>query len=110
MSIRQVYVIWTHPLFHESIRLLLKHPDIQFVGADSDYAAAQDEISHLRPNTILIEDVGEGETNQAMNVLKSCPWNVIVILISLTDNQLNLYHHEQRTVGQTEDLLQLVLQ
>ena len=110
MSIRRVYVIWTHPLFHESIRLLLKHTSIHFVGANSDYITAQGEILNLRPDTILIEDVDEGETNQAMKVLKSCPWNVTVVLISLTDNQLNLYHHEQRTVGRTDDLLQLILQ
>lgn len=110
MSIRHVYVIWTNQLFHESIRLLLRHANIHFVGANSDYAKAVNEISNLHPEIILIEAVDEGEINQAMNVLSSCPWNVMVALISLNDNQLNLYHHELRTVSQTEDLLQLVLQ
>jgi hypothetical protein len=109
MSIQQVYVLWTHPLFHDAIRLLLEHPHIQFVGASSDFTTAQGEILSLRPDTILIEGVGESEPNQVMKVLKSCPWNVLVVLISLTDNQLNLYHHEQRAVGRTDELLQLIL-
>lgn len=110
MSIRHVYVIWTHHLFHESIRLLLRHANIRFVGANSDYATARSEISNLHPDIILVEAVDEGEINQAVNVLSACPWNVMVVLISLNDNQLNLYHHELRIVGQTDDLLQLVLQ
>jgi chemotaxis response regulator CheB len=109
MSSRSVYVIWSHPLFHDSVHLLLEHPDIQFVGGNSDYRAALKEILSLRPDTILLEEVGEVEPNQVMKILKTCPWEVLVVLISLADNQVNLYHHEQKTVGQTDDLLQLVL-
>ena len=109
MSSRSVYVIWTHPLFHESVRLLLNHSDIEFVGANSDYAAAQSEILRVRPDTILMEEFGDEHHNQVMQILEACPWEVLVILISLSDNQLNVYHHEQRMVGRAEDLLHLVL-
>ncbi|MEJ2708413.1 MAG: hypothetical protein P8074_12430 [Anaerolineales bacterium] len=109
MSSRSIYVIWTHPLFLESVRLLLNHSDIEFVGANSDYAAAQSEILSIRPDTILMEEFNDERQNQVMQILEACPWDVLVILISLRNNQLNMYHHEQRTVGRADDLLHLVL-
>ena len=56
---RRVFVIWMNPLFHESVRLLLSHPDVEWVGATSDHAAAHEQIMKLRADTILIEE-GEG--------------------------------------------------
>jgi len=32
MAVKQVYVIWTNPLFRETVHLLLDHPDIELVG------------------------------------------------------------------------------
>lgn len=109
MSTRSVYVIWRHPLFLESVRLLLEHPDIQFVGTNSDYSIAREELVSLQPNTIIIEEVLEDQSFQVIDILESCPWNVLVVLISIEDNQLNLYQREQRIVGQAGDLLKLVL-
>jgi hypothetical protein len=40
MATHQVYVIWTHPLFHDSLRQLLDHNEIKWVGAASDFTAA----------------------------------------------------------------------
>ena len=109
MSARSVYVIWNHPLFHDSVRLLLQHPDIHFVGGNSDYTIALAEIADLRPDTILLEDMGEEKPNRVMKILESSRWEVLVVLISLANNQVNVYRHEQRTVGHTDDLFNLVL-
>ena len=109
MVVQRVFVVWTNPLFHESVRLILRHPNIQFVGANSDYAAAQEEIYLLRPDTILIEDTGIKLTSDVIEVLGVCPWNVLVVLISLSENKFNVYHHEQRNLEKVSDLLQLIL-
>ena len=37
MSTQRVFIIWSYPLFHESVRLFLEHPDIKLVGATSDF-------------------------------------------------------------------------
>jgi hypothetical protein len=37
------------------MRLISNHPNIQFVGVNSDYAAAQGEIVSLRPDSIRVE-------------------------------------------------------
>ena len=109
MSTQRVFVIWSHPLFHESVRLLLDHPEIKLVGATSDDKLANKLILDLQPSTILIEDKGSGIPTEVMKLLKACPWNVRVVVISLADNQLNMYRHEQRTMGQADDLVHLIL-
>lgn len=109
---RRVFVIWTHQLFHESVRLLLNHPEVEWVGETSDHQAAQEEIIKLKPDTILIEEVEEIEgsvPSEEMQILETCHWDVRVIGLNLTNNKLSVYHREQRTVRQAEDLLRLIL-
>ncbi len=109
MTNRRVFVIWTHPLFHESIRLLLNHPGIEWVGATPDHRVAREEIIRLQPDTILIEEGESGGTpGEAMGILETGPSDVRVIRLSLADNALSVYHREQRVVGQAEDLLRLI--
>lgn len=109
MAARRVFVIWTHPIFYESVRLLLNHPDVELVGATSDYVAAKDEILDLQPDTILIEEAGASVRAEVMGILETSPWSVRVIGLSLAYNELRVYHREQRTVAREEDLLRLVL-
>ena len=108
MVVQRVFVIWTHPLFHESVRLILNHPSVEWLGSTSDYAAARDQILRLRPNAVLVEEVEDGVPASALAVLEACNWDVRVIALSLTDNKLSVYHREHRIVGQAEDLLHLI--
>lgn len=108
MAIRRVYVIWSHPLFHESVRALLKHPDIEWVGATSDYVAAREQIASLRPDTVLVEQGESGVPPEALGILQACSWKVRVVGLGLADNELRVYHCEQRRVRKADDLLRLV--
>jgi len=108
LAIRRVYAIWAHPIFHESVRLLLSHPDIEWTGATSDYAAAKQAILESQPDTVLVEKV-EGEVPaEVKEILETIPWAVRVISLGLDDNKLNMYHSERRTIEQPEDLLRLI--
>ena len=110
MATQRVYVIWTHPLFHDSLRQLLDHTEIDWVGAASDFTIAVEEISRLHPDTILIEEMeGETTTSAFMEIVEKFQWNLRVVGISLNDNQLSVYQHAQQTVGQPEDLIRLIL-
>ena len=109
MPIQRVFIIWSHPLFHESVRLLLDHPDIKLVGATSDYQTAHEEILNLQPDTIIVEEGEEGNPGEMMKYLENFPWNVRVTFLNLTDNQLNMYKHEQKTLGRADDLLHHIL-
>jgi DNA-binding NarL/FixJ family response regulator len=111
MAPQRVYVIWDHPLFHDSLRQLLDHADINWVGAASDLTVAIEEISHLHPDTILIEELeSETTTSAFMKILDKFEWDLRVVGVSFNENQMNVYQHAQQTVGQPEDLIRLILQ
>ena len=109
MVARQVYVIWTHSLFHESVRLLLGHPDITLAGASADLATAREQIVQMRPDTIVIEEGQGGFAPPALEILRLCPMQTRVIGLNLSDNTLKLYHYEQRVAERADDLLRLIL-
>lgn len=106
---RRVFMIWTNPLFHESAVLLLKHPDIDIVGATTDFKTAREDIMRLQPDTILFEKTHAGLPVDVMGILETESWNVRIIELSLDTNEMNLYRREHQTVIQAGDLLQFVL-
>lgn len=108
MSIQRIFIIWSNPLFRESVRLLLNHPDIEIIGATTDFANAQDEILHLQPDTLIVEDIGGGTHPEALAILESNPRVKRIIGFSLDDNKLSVYRREEKTVVRAEDLLSLV--
>jgi DNA-binding NarL/FixJ family response regulator len=108
MGTRRVFVVWTHPLFYTSVRLILDDPNIELVGAASDFAAACDQIMSLQPDTFIVEEGEKDISTEVMALLQSCPANGRVIGLNLINNQLSVYHREQRTVAQAEDLLYLI--
>jgi DNA-binding NarL/FixJ family response regulator len=108
MAARRVFVIWTHPIFRESVRLLLNHPDIEWVGATSDIAIAKDQVSRLRPDTILFEEVEGNVLAGMVELLEASPWHMRIFGLGLVDNQLRVYQREELTICQPEDLLQLI--
>jgi len=102
-------VIWTHPLFHESVRLLLKHPSIIWLGAAKDRSKAREEIARLHPDTILFEKTGGGIPVGLVEILEAEKWDMRIIGLSLDDNELSLYHRKQTMVVAADDLLRIVL-
>lgn len=106
---RRLFVIWRHPIFHGSLRKLLNHPELEWVGTASDWTTAHSEIEKLRPDTILVEEPEEQAASEALEILEASSWDVRVVSVSLNDNRLSVFHREQKTVGQADDLLHLVL-
>lgn len=109
MAVRRVYVIWINPLFHESARLLLKHPEIIWVGATADLGVAREEIQRLQPDTILFEKAGAVVPPGVVEFLEEERREVRLIGFSLDDNQMSLYHREHQAVTEVGDLLQFIL-
>lgn len=105
---KRIFIVWTHPLGHESVRLLLNHPDVEIVGSTADYTTALKDIAHLQPDTVIIEEIGSGVPTKALSILEASPWVTRIIGFSLTDNKLSVYHREEKTVGRAEDLLHLI--
>lgn len=109
MAMRRVFVIWENPLFHESARLLLSHPDIILLGAASNLTTAQEEIMRLHPDTILFEKTGARIPVDVMDILEVDVWDMRIIGLSLDNNEISLYHHKHQLVVDAGDLLKFVL-
>ncbi|UCH60176.1 MAG: hypothetical protein JSV61_01520 [Anaerolineales bacterium] len=109
MHNQKVFIIWTNPLFHTSVVLLLDNPQIEVVGETSNYPDAWQQISLQRPDTILIEKTSAGVPAEVLDILENSSWKVRVIGLSLANNELSIYHREQQTVGQIADLLRFIL-
>jgi DNA-binding NarL/FixJ family response regulator len=108
MSTHRVFVIWSHPLFYESIRLLLKNNHIEWLGASCSPIEARAEILESKPDTILVEDEENGSLSIGLiNLFESNPM-LRIFRLNLADNNLQIYHQEQRTVLQAEDLIKLI--
>ena len=109
MTTRHVFVIWVNSLFHESARLLLRHPDIIWVGDAKDFTTAHEAIMKFQPDTILFEKTKGGIPNGMLEILESENWDVRIIGLSLDNNEMSLYHREHQTIVKAGDLLQYVL-
>lgn len=108
MSMQRVFIIWSNPLFRESVRLLLNHPDIEIIGAATDFTDAQDEILHLEPDTLIVEDIGGGTHAEALAILECNHFVKRIIGFSLDDNKVSVYRRDEITAVRAEDLLSLV--
>ncbi len=107
---RRLYLIWTNPLFRDSARALLSHPEIDWLGATSDYAAAGAAILQLHPDTVLVEELGNSLPHDLVEVLRLNRVDMRLIGASLDRNWLQVWQCEEHTLAQADDLLSLVLQ
>jgi hypothetical protein len=109
MKSHRVYVIWIYPLFLESLRLLLRNTDIEWIGAcgtsENEYA----EIHRLNPDTVLVEVEESGNLpGNVIDLLESGATDIRIFRLSLANNDLRIYHREKRVVMQAGDLLNLI--
>jgi AmiR/NasT family two-component response regulator len=107
--VQRVFIVWTYPLFRETVSLLLEHPGLTVVGVESDRTEAQTQVTHLKPDIIIIEETANGEPidTDIIGLLDTSAWEPRIVRLSLQDNELRLYRREQRTIETREDLLTL---
>jgi DNA-binding NarL/FixJ family response regulator len=109
MNAHRVFVIWNHPLFYESIRLFLQHTNVECIGACQNMDEAISQINNLHPDTILVEETESGDTSRrVIDLIESSSINLRIFRLNMNDNDLKIYHREQMTVMQAEDLVHLI--
>lgn len=108
MARKRVYLIWTHPLFYESLRLLLNH-EVDLVGSTDDHAKADREIADLKPELVIIE-TPEGLEDLGAETISILQKGPRVIHLSLKDNELSLYLRQHKTMDEPSDLMQMILE
>jgi DNA-binding NarL/FixJ family response regulator len=110
MVAQRLFIIWSHPLFRESVNLLLGDQAVSIVGTTSDYKAVLAELESQRPDTIIVEETQDNAVDsvEAVEILKACTWGPRVVRLSLQDNELWVYHQERWLIGNKEDFLRLI--
>lgn len=105
---RRVFVIWTHPLFSDGVRLMLGHADVALVGSCHHQQASQAVIEKHHPDVVIMENTGlaDEDNSEIMMILQSGPR---VIGVSLENNELTIYQRQIQTVMEAGDLLRHVL-
>lgn len=109
MAKHTVFIIWSNPLFHETIRLLLRHPDIKITGATTDHDEAQTQIANLHPDIVILETSsgGEGLNSETFSILRTGPK---VVCLGLADNALILYQRSEKIIDHPDELLNFIFQ
>lgn len=113
MSARRVCVIWYNPLFLDSLRVLLRHPEIEWVGVLNAQAGEPTEtiaekVKQLRPDIILMEWEEEGKGKKAAEILELIPGNLKIISLTLQNNTVRLYVAAEETLTQMDELIQWI--
>lgn len=108
MGIR-VYAFWQNPIFCDSIRLILQHPELEWIGSTSSLDTAQADISTHQPEVVLVEYTDVRTSVEFLRIMACSPWGAQIIGLNLHNNQLHLYHREQWTMAKIEDLLKVIL-
>ena len=108
MARHRVYILWTHPLFSETVGRLLGGADLEIIGGSSDPATGLEEIGRLQPDVVIAEEDPSGAPTEAIDALRAGPAEMLILGLNLANNALQVYRREQRTVADPEDLLQIL--
>ena len=109
MSNKRIFVIWFHPLFHDSVRMLLVHPNIEWIGEATDIVVAEEKILQNCPDTVIFEEIDNSIPDRIVAIPEKCPSVEKVIGFNLNNNELRIYHHEQKVVAHVNDLIQSII-
>lgn len=109
MSAQTVLLIWSNPLFLDSIQRLLKNPDVLCVSVPFDMPTVKEEIQRIRPNVVIIEKTEGKFPLNVMEIFNAYDRKMRVLELSLAHNELSVYQHQQMIIARAEDLLNLIL-
>ncbi len=104
-----MYVIWSNPLFRDALRMLLNHPDLEWVGCENELSQALGEIRTFQPNTILVEHSEDFLFGDFVERLEYGSSKLQIISLNMETNEILLYHLEHHSVIHGEELLNLIL-
>ncbi|HET7011369.1 MAG TPA: hypothetical protein VFI11_11375 [Anaerolineales bacterium] len=108
MPVRRVYLLWTHPLFFETVHRLLSHQEVELVGDSMDHDAGRQDIARLRPDVVVLEEEEGASRAELVDLLQGGATDVLILGLNLMNNELRVYQRQQRTVARPGDLLDVV--
>jgi DNA-binding NarL/FixJ family response regulator len=76
MATRRLFIVWSHPLFRETVHVLLDIPAIEVVGMASEFETALARLESLQPDVIIVEETDDDTVThvEALEILRACSW------------------------------------
>ena len=108
MAQQRVYLLWTHPLFFETVHRLLSDQDLDIVGESVNHEIGRSEIGRLKPDVVVLEEDEAGSSGELVDLLLEGTSDVLILGLNLMDNELRVYRRQQRTVLRPNDLVDLI--
>ena len=110
MDSPRVFLICINRLVCEAVNLVLRREGFDLVGLETDQETALAQVRALRPDVVLVEGNGNGDHADAklLTALARLAYereDLRIIRLSLIDEQLHIYHQEQRRMVTTQDLV-----
>ena len=109
MVSRRVFVVWDNPIFRDSMLVLLRHPEVECVGAAKNDRAAVDAILQKEPDTILVEEIEGKVWGTILDLFERPGFDGRLVSLNLRDNHLYVYQRQEWIAKQVDDLLHLIL-
>ncbi len=106
---RRIFIVWINPLFVDSLKRVLQHPAIEWAGSAMDDENLSMHITEIQPDTVLVEGADENDIHKVTSILENSHWNMRVIGLNLSDNQITVCDIGQDTLIHVDDLIRLVL-
>ncbi len=104
----RIYLICVNRLVCEGVRMVLRRKGFNLVGLETDPQAALVQIRELDPDVVVVENKGDSTDAKLMTKLVALAYekgNLRIIHISLANENLHIYHREQRRMLTTQDLI-----
>lgn len=107
---KRVFILSCHPLFSKGVEtLLLQQQGFDIVGRESDLDSAIIRLKELHPDVIILDmGVPGGDYGPLRSRILNESQGVRIVGLNLENNTFSIYHEEQRTLHQVQDLMQAI--
>jgi putative dimethyl sulfoxide reductase chaperone len=109
---KRIFMLSSQLMFSRGMENLLGgQANVEIIGHESDVTLALKRIRELQPDAVIIDskDLISASSRVVASILKEAP-GAKVISLNLTNDQIRVYHGEQRTARCVDDLLEVIEQ
>ena len=107
----RIFLICVNRLVCEAVNVVLRREGFDLVGLETDPQTALAQVRALNPDVVVVEGNGDDTDAKLLTGLARLAYehvNLRIIRLSMIDEQLHIYHQEQRRMVTTQDLVMAI--
>ena len=104
----RVFLICVNRLVCEAVNVLLCREGFVLIGMETDPDNALAQIRALNPDIVVVEGDDASPEPRWLSALMQIEYeqaNIRIIRLNITNEQVHIYHQEQRRLVNTQDLV-----